>query len=297
MASPKILVVGASGLVGRKLVAYLGGAAIGTYCCSPRPGMLPFDLAADDPDDLLDAAGEAVTHMVILGAQSNIDACARDPQKTFDINVHGIGRLIDRATARGIIPVFASSDAVYGDIEGLADEALPPQPINEYGCQKLALERHMQTLPGSWLILRFAKILDPVDLAPAGILGPWLASLQSGALIRCVDDQRLTPVAIDDAVQAVVALILRGASGVFNIGGPESLGRLDILRQLESSMAVLAPVVSNIQTCRTEDLNLLAPRPRNCSLDIAKIGKTIGFVPQFPAQICWQAVVSYLSKR
>lgn len=291
----RVVVVGASGLIGGRMMEVLGERAVGTYCHTPRPGMVPFDLGADDPGAFLDRCGEGVTHALIFGGEVRVDACADDPEGTARINVAGAKAFIDAAVARSIVPVYASTDAVYGDKPGRYRESDPLAPAMVYGRHKAAVEAYLASLPHPWLVLRFAKVLDP-GLSRQGVLGPLLADLAEGRLIRCVRDQRFSPVGIDDAGYAIRDLMAAGASGVFNVGGPVTVSRLDLLNSLIDSLSRVRPVAPRVDLCAMADLGLREPRSLDCSLSIEKLRKAVRYVPRTPTDLCEEAVSVYVAR-
>lgn len=287
----RVLIVGASGLVGGEMMAALGPRAIGTYCRTGRPGLIRFDLGADDPGAFLEHWGAEASHILIFGGTVNIDACAEDPTGTAAVNVHGTCALIDAAASRGIVPVYASSDAVYGGNGGPAREDGPIAPITEYGRQKAVVERHLADLDSPWLALRLAKVLAPPPV-PSGVLGPWTESLLQGQTIRCVHDQRFTPVGLGDAGAAILGLLNTGATGIFNVAGPVSLTRLQLLETLITALERFRPVAPQIHICATADLGLREARPLDCSLSLDKLRETIDYHPHTPAELCGQAAAA-----
>ena len=59
----------------------------------------------------------------------------------WDVNVVGTRNILEAALGCGSIVVFASSAAVYGDLDKPAREDLKPSPINFYGLTKLEAEK------------------------------------------------------------------------------------------------------------------------------------------------------------
>ena len=83
---------------------------------------------------------EAVMHFAAL---SDVGEASRDPGRYWQNNVGGSLTLLEAMVAGGVRHmVFSSTCAVYGDQDGVLDEATATAPLNAYGASKLAVE-HM----------------------------------------------------------------------------------------------------------------------------------------------------------
>lgn len=289
----QFLIIGASGFVGQRVLAGLGSErAVGTYFSRPFSGGHRFNLATDSIEALLDALPAKFTHALVFGAFTKIDECARDPVGTAKTNVEGVIRTIDGLMSRGIVPIFASSDAVYDGSRGHWTETDVVRPITEYGRQKVAVERHLQSRKQPWLVVRICKVLDP-ELSSSGILGPWITDFFQRTLIRCATDQTFTPVGVDDVVTACVALAEGRATGLFNLGGGESVTRFELLCHLVNSVREIADIEPVIETCSLRSLDLVEPRPLDASVSIAKLQAAIPFRPESLVSLCRRAAAQY----
>jgi UDP-glucose 4-epimerase len=104
-------------------------------------------------DDALITDGEAVTGVVHLAGFKYAGVSVQRPLHTYDQNVTGMQRLLERVEAHGVRRlVFSSSAATYGtpDVD-LVTEATPTRPESPYGESKLI---------GEWLIRDVARATD-----------------------------------------------------------------------------------------------------------------------------------------
>ena len=138
--APRYLIIGASGFVGSRLFQVLGrGNAVPTFNCRPMDGGVAFDARTLRLADVLLKWYRGLTHAFILQGVTAIDTCARDPQGTAEINVAGTKRIIDDLLEHGVVPVFASSDAVFDDSRGLWSEVDPAR----YGGRPVSQSRSL----------------------------------------------------------------------------------------------------------------------------------------------------------
>jgi dTDP-4-dehydrorhamnose reductase len=277
----RILVVGGSSFLGRRLLARLGPArALGTYCRAPIPDGVQFDALTMDLDAVL-TAPEEFSHAVLLLGNTRIVSCAEDPERSEQLNVAALQRLIRRLAQRGITPVFTSSDAVFDGAKGGYTEEDAPNPVVTYGRQKLAVERFLAEQGPPHLIVRLTKLAG-TERGDGSLFTAWLDQIERGETIRCAYDQRLSPIDVEDAVEAICRLIESDAQGVFHAGGPRAYSRLDLLQLLLSRVRVPAKVVP----CRLRDVPLPETPPLDVSLNSEKLMRTTGLRPHRIETIC-----------
>ena len=145
------LVTGAAGFIGSHLVDSLlasGHAVRGLDDLStgrmenldPRCTFLRGDVA--DPGAVR-AAMEGADGCFHLAAVASVQRGNEDWVGTHRANQTGTVAVLDAARAAGRVPVvYASSAAVYGTVEGIATEDMPPRPRTAYGADKLGSELH-----------------------------------------------------------------------------------------------------------------------------------------------------------
>lgn len=272
----RALIIGGSGLIGRRLLHKLGpAAAMATYHTRPFPGGVRFDATTMRIVDLLKCAKVSYTHAYVLQGIANIDACARDPAGTARTNIEALCSVIDQLSAEGIIPLFASSDAVFDGTRGMWTEEDRVNPILTYGAQKAVVERHLAALTTPWLIARISKVITS-DPAEPGVIGEWMEKLESGAEIYCARDQVFSPIEVEDVVDALVFLAQNGCRGVFHVCGPEPVTRLELLQMLMEEVGNFRNVVPRIIELSLRDLRLAEPRPLDASMSGDKLARLLG---------------------
>jgi len=218
---PRLLVVGADGLIGSALERRLGEAGRfevwGTTRTRESAGSgnrLYLDLRAPEDFDLSTGFDVAVICAGIGGEA----ACAADPDGSRQVNVTGQVRLADRLVASGSHVLALSSNAVFDGSRELFSTADPPAPRTEYGRQKRDLEVALQALPGVG-ILRLTKVLD----VSTGLPARWDRELEAGNAVEAFDNHFISPLAPEEVASVLLGLIDRRATGLFQFSGAESL--------------------------------------------------------------------------
>jgi len=149
----RIIITGAGGFVGRKLIELLADHQI--VGLDNAPGGIPdlpnvTPLAGDLCDTaMLEAAFAAGCDAVVHLATVPGGAAEQNPDLARRVNVDATMALADAAAKAGEAPrfVFASSIAVFGDpMPASVDDATPLAPRMLYGAHKAMLEQWLATL-------------------------------------------------------------------------------------------------------------------------------------------------------
>ena len=153
----RVLVIGATGQVGRELVAEL----------TRRPGPLDVVAAArsyPDParqvqlerpetiERLVLALGP--NHVILTAAATNVGWCEEHPDESRAINVLGAEAAALAARRVGASFTFISTDYVFDGAGGPYGEDAPTNPINVYGAHKLNAEAAVMAADSTNLVAR-----------------------------------------------------------------------------------------------------------------------------------------------
>jgi dTDP-4-dehydrorhamnose reductase len=293
----RLLIIGASGFIGQELLRLLGPErAVGTFNTHKFAGGVHFDACTMRLTQLPIGMMSEITHCAILIANPLIDDYARDPQRSWDMNVRAVIDLVQDLRSFGIVPVFASSDAVFDGRTGSYDEEAPLSPIVTYGRHKAVIEWYLRSIPQPWLITRMSKTIS-TGAVKRSLIGGWMEDLHAGRHLRCAHDQRFSPASVEDVARALIALSERGATGVFNVGGPHALSRLELLEMLVNYIRLRVPLTADITPCSIHDFNFAERRPQDTSLDSRKVYATVGFAFRSAEKICEEAAQMFADQR
>ena len=198
----RVVITGATGQLGRQLVRAYEGAGHEVQGL----GRTEFDIADPSRDELIVAFAPDV--IVNAAAWTDVDGCARDPDRALLVNGRAAGRVAALATACGALSVQISTNEVF---DGLLDRPYRPdddaRPINSYGASKLAGERAVADANPRHLIVRTAWLFGPGGTNfVTKILGAARRAVASGEPLRVVDDEWGNPTWTPDLATAVVTL-------------------------------------------------------------------------------------------
>lgn len=291
MNPPKTAVVGAHGFAGRFLFeAYrkFHPDTIGTDWKS-RGGFFHLDLAAPKIADLhLREAG--VSWVAIPASIRSFEACEKQPEFTWKRNVEGTLDLARQILEQGIKIAYFSSDGVFDGKSGGYSENDPVGPVNEYGRQKVAVERELLKMTkGQCLILRVSKIIG-VQKGDGTLLDHIAQSLVEGKTVLAARDQIFSSVLVNDIPKAVLALQVANAEGIFHVAGPEALSRFTIAQKMAAQLHASEKLIRPISL---DDIKDGIPRPKDLSVQCERLRKFIGFPMTSMSECINQVAIQY----
>ncbi len=273
----RILVIGASGLVGSHVLAECiarGHTAIGTFRNYPMPGLVQMDLADDyavcalldtfKPDWVVHAAG-----------WTWVDGCEKDPDRAYRENCEQPTRLAEHCKKRHTRFAYFSTTYVFDGTAGPYSEDDKPNPINIYAKSKWKAELNIQSaLEGSALIPRVICVWGK-ETQQKNFAYQTIKALRDQRPFLVPSDQIGNPTWAGDIAIWLLALMQMGKSGVWNIGNSKSMTRAEWAQSIymgaKHANMLNGSKEPKICPVGTLNLNQTAPRPLNSSLRIDKI--------------------------
>jgi len=155
MNANRILVTGAAGFIGSRVIAKLAREQFSCFGIDNLETGCPPLTATDNLDfriqDICDPKGltrifeEARPDVVVhLAAMHHIPTCERNPSKALYVNVVGTQNVLQAAAQAGSRRiVLASTGGVYDWIEGALTEEMPVRPTDIYTLSKATNERQL----------------------------------------------------------------------------------------------------------------------------------------------------------
>ncbi|MBT6690046.1 SDR family oxidoreductase [archaeon] len=261
----KVVILGASGLLGTKLMDILSveHEVIGTYLNTPSKGLQILDVTNKQKVEefLRRESPDVVINTVALTSSV---ACERKPSLAKKLNYEtakNVSRVCQKLDA---YLVFTSSSYVFDGKGGSYKENERPHPINQYGETKVMAEKEVLNLQKG-LILRIDAIYGYNGKKKNnGILNNIFSNKQ---IFLGSPNQVRQPLLIDDLAGIIISLVKKKQKGIFNIAGPDKLPMLNFIKKLEK----LIRKESKISILGEK--NLLVKPLKNSTLDISKINK------------------------
>ena len=279
---PRVLVTGASGMLGSDLSPALAGAGYDVY---PRPRA---DLDVTDDVEVASAFRDVDPHVVVnCAAFTRVDACETDPA-AWTVNVHGVGLLARECRRRGTRLVQISTDFVFdGKKEEPYREADETAPLSMYGRSKRAGEEAALESPAA-LVVRASWLFGR---AGWNFVEAILKQVDDGKReLSVVDDQRGRPTATTDLSEAIVALLAAGAMGIYHFANGGDVTWYDFARDV---LALAGRDDVEVRPTNSASLARPAQRPAYSVLDTSKYQALTGR----PIRHFREPLVEYLAGR
>ncbi len=261
----RVAVTGAGGRLGRALVAALEKAPSSGPLGPLRWSRPDYDL--DDPGAALRMVQRDTPQVVVhAAAWTDVDGCAREPERAMRRNAIAVAELAGACAAAGSDLVLVSTNEVFDgrrtDGRGYAADDRPA-PGNAYGASKLAGEAAAQAAflapaggadaganakghGGPRLaIVRTAWLFGPPgNDFPAKVLGAADRARAAREPLRVVVDEFGSPTLAADLAAAIVELMADGSfSGVHHVVNAGSVSRADWARAVLAAAAFEIDVV------------------------------------------------------
>ncbi|MEN9575174.1 MAG: hypothetical protein RL514_3029 [Verrucomicrobiota bacterium] len=267
MTTPRVWITGAGGLLGDYLLKAASQFA---------PDWQPTALRHADLD-LCDFAAvrqrfqaerpDAVIH---CAAVADTPSCQRDPETARRVNVEATRCLAELAAD---IPLcFYSTDLVFDGQRGNYAETDAPNPLSVYAETKVAAEQVVLANPRH-TVLRLSLNFGQSPSGKRAFNEALRNDLAAGKNFSLFTDEFRCPTAALVTARATWELLAQRASGLFHLCGADKLSRWDIaqlllLRWPALPGKLLPDTILNYRG---------APRPRDTSMDCAKVQRLLSF--------------------
>jgi dTDP-4-dehydrorhamnose reductase len=282
----KILLTGANGLLGQKIIQKLiDRAGIELYATgrgeninAVSSGYTYLDLDLTDFPKLEIAVRKIKPDIIIHGAaMTNVDACELDPAACNVVNVEVTQRLSALCEEWNGFLIFVSTDFIFDGTAGPYTETDTPNPLSHYGHSKWNAEKSVQAAAHPWAIVRTVLLYGYVEGLSRTNIVLWVKkSLEQGLKIRVVNDQVRTPTLAEDLADGIISIAMREKTGIFHISGAEQMRIIDIAKQVAAFWKLDA---SLIEETTSDVIAQPAKRPPVTGFIILRAQTELGYKP------------------
>jgi len=274
----KLVVTGASGLLGNKIVELAKENFEVTPIHNTKPlhsNSLTLDItdAAEVSSLFSRLKPTAVIH---TASETNVDKCEMEKEHAWKTNVEGARNIAETCQKVNAKLVAISTDYVFDGEKGLYSELDKPDPVNYYGLTKLEGEKQVINHCKNYAVLRTSVLYS---------WHPWkqnfatwvINKLKQQQEITVVEDHYNTPTLADNLAEMALEVAEKDLQGVYHASGNERISRYEFAKQIAKTFGLnldrIKPVKMSQMTAWT------AKRPRDSSLDTGKIQKQLKTKP------------------
>lgn len=266
----RVLVIGATGQVGRELVAEL----------TRRPGPLDVVAAArshpnparqvhlerpETIERLVLAVGP--NHVILTAAATSVAWCEEHPDESRAINVLGTEAAALAAHRVGASFTFISTDYVFDGIRGPYGEDEPTNPINAYGAHKLDAEAVVMAADSANLVVRTCQVFGD-DPRRTNFVVSVVDRLRRGEHVEVAGDLFGTPTYAPNLVRGLIDLTLSRASGIWHVAGDRFLSRYELAKMAAAAFGCERGAIVEVAADQMDDP---VNRPRRAGLRNARL--------------------------
>ena len=282
----KILITGANGLLGQKLIALLHQQGEVEILATSRGksrimGLNPqyyHTLDVTNKHEVVDLFNNLQPEVVIhTAAMTQVDDCELNQDECKVANIEAVRNVV--AGCKGINSnlIHLSTDFIFDGSDGPLAEDASPKPVNFYGETKLEAEKLIIASGISWAIARTVLVYGVVPGLSRSNIILWVKdSLENHKTINVVDDQWRTPTLAEDLAQGCWLIAKHMAGGVFNISGKDMLTPYDMAQLVADHFHLNNKY---IKRANSSTFSQPAKRPVKTGFIIDKAVSELGYQP------------------
>ncbi len=277
----KLFITGGSGLLGSRLaeVALERGYEVYSGYRTHRPEFgkpVKFDLT--DSNSIVKAVDSVKPDVIVHSAAlTDVDKCEVDKELARRINAEGTEIVACAARKTGSFLVYVSTDYVFDGTKGMYREEDETNPINHYGYTKLLGEKYTRECCTDFCIARTCVIYGAKPASGKVNFVLWLIDrLEKGESVKIVTDQYITPTLNTNLAEMLLEVAERKITGIFHLAGATRVSRFEFAEKVAE---VFGLDDSLITPSKMDEINWIAKRPRDSSLDTSKAAKYLNEKP------------------
>ena len=283
----KILITGANGLLGQKLVhllsekdevAVVATAHGGNRLPSSLKGYQYLSMDILDSNRVISIVNDIQPDVIIhTAAMTNVDQCEEEKEACWELNVTAVDTLIQACKKTNSFLLHLSTDFIFDGQAGPYSETDTPSPISYYGESKLAAEQLLEKSTIDWAIVRTVLVYGIVhDMSRSNIILWVKNSLENKSPIRVVNDQCRTPTLAEDLAMGCWLIAQQRAKGIFNISGKDLLTPFEMAMKTADFFELDKSLITEVDA---STFSQTAKRPPKTGFILGKAEKTLRYNP------------------
>jgi dTDP-4-dehydrorhamnose reductase len=290
----KILITGASGMLGAKISVVLAGKGFEVLACydsneefvpnAKNITKIRLDITKKiDPGRFKD-----ISCIVHCAAVTDVNFCEQNQKLCSKVNVDGTKNLIDLARSSDADFIYISTPMVFSGEEGNYTEEDKTNPLNYYGKTKVKAEKFVLKYPRG-LVIR----ANPIGKRPIGAHPSFMQWFVDMALnnrsFSLFTDVVINPISTKTFSNILVDIINGFKPGIIHLGSRDNVNKAEIWEEVLRAFPGYSGKVTRSSVNKTH-AGKIAMRPHEMWLNT---GKAVGMGYSMPA---WKDEVGIVLK-
>lgn len=287
MITKTILITGANGLLGQKLVQKLSGReAVQLIATGLGPNRNPMDegyvyekMDITKPEQVRSLFEKyAPSEVINSAAMTNVDQCETDREGCRQLNVVAVETLIALCREFDTKLIHLSTDFIFDGEAGPYTEKDKPNPLSYYGETKKVAEDLLMASGIHYAIARTMLVYGTVADMSRSNFALWAkGALEKGQSINVVNDQWRCATLAEDLAEGVVLITMKDKEGIYNISGPDLHSIFELVEMVADHWKLDKSLINPISS---SSLNQAAKRPPKTGFLILKAQTELGYRPR-----------------
>ena len=276
----KILVTGASGLLGQKVVQQAlerGHETYAIYKEHPTSLGTPIKLDLINFEELSKVLSKQKPDVVIhTAAYTDVDGCEINRELAWKVNAEATKHLAIASAQVNSHLIYVSTDYVFDGEKGFYTEEDKPNPISYYGYTKLRGEEFLKGYATEWCIAR-PSVLYGWGPKHKQNFATWIINnLKQGKEVKVLTDQHVSPTLNTNLAAMLLEIAERKITGTTHTAGATRVSRHEFALKLAETFNLNKNLIKPITM---NEIRWKAKRPKDSSLNVSKANSLLNKKP------------------
>jgi dTDP-4-dehydrorhamnose reductase len=280
MEKLKLLVTGASGLLGHKvalLALKKGHEVYSMYKEHPINLGTPIQLNLTNQNEISKVINKLKPEAIIhTAAYTNVDGCEINKDLAWKVNAEATKHIAIASANINAHLTYVSTDYVFDGEKGLYTEEDKTNPINYYGYTKLKGEEFIQKHNREWCITRASVIYGWTQTQKLNFATWLINNLKQQKQVKILTDQYVSPTLNTNLAEMLLEITERKITGILHTAGATRVSRHGFALQLAQ---VFNLNTNLIKPAKMNEISWKAKRPKDSSLDVSKANTLFSVKP------------------
>ena len=277
----KLLVTGASGLLGYKLVQLALKKNHKVYSVYKEHSIdlgIPIKLDLTDQSEVFRAISKSKPETIIhTAAYTDVDGCEINKDLAWRVNTEATKHVATASTSIGAHLTYVSTDYVFDGAKGLYSEEDRANPINYYGYTKLKGEDFVRDQSKGSCIARTSTIYGWGRTHKPNFATWLINSLNHRKKVKVITDQYVSPTLNTNLAEMLLEIAERRIIGILHTAGATRVNRYKFALKLAEVFNLNR---DRIKPARMNEMSWKAQRPKDSSLNVSRVSDVLTKKPK-----------------